>query len=179
MARVAPKHVFADMTHRDAPMTSEDIEAELRERGIPVEMLQSLLKAPVELDWDEDPDPYHLMKDVAPENGTELDVLAKLPAAEQRSLAEAAKRGEKVSAITARSYAKLQQANAELQIELHDVKRRAADGDLFDLENDCVETIAGTIIEKVGIDKAVEIACAILNSPEHDEQERAEREQEL
>jgi hypothetical protein len=76
-------------------------------------------------------------------------------------------------------YAKLQQANAELQIELHDVKRRAADGDLFDLKNDCVETIAGTIIEKVGIDKAVKIAHAILNSPEHDEQERAEREQEL
>jgi hypothetical protein len=36
------------------------------------------------------------------DNGTELDALAKLPAAEQRSLAEAAKRGEKVSAITAR-----------------------------------------------------------------------------
>jgi hypothetical protein len=76
-------------------------------------------------------------------------------------------------------YAKLQQANAELQIELHDVKRRAADGDLFDLKNDGVETIAGTIIEKVGIDKAVKIARAILNSPEHDERERAEREQEL
>jgi len=76
-------------------------------------------------------------------------------------------------------YAKLQQANAELQIELHDVKRRAADGDLFDLKNESVETIAGTIIEKVGIDKAVKIARAILNSPEHDEGERAEREQEL
>jgi hypothetical protein len=34
------------------------------------------------------------------DNGTELDALAKLPAAEQRSLAEAARRGEKVSAIT-------------------------------------------------------------------------------
>ncbi len=76
-------------------------------------------------------------------------------------------------------YAKLQQANAELQIELHDVKRRAADGDRFDLKNESVETIAGTIIEKVGIDKAVKIARAILNSPEHDERERAEREQEL
>ena len=32
-----------------------------------------------------------------------LDALAKLPAAEQRSLAEAAKRGGKVSAITAHS----------------------------------------------------------------------------
>jgi len=37
------------------------------------------------------------------DNGTELDALAKLPAAEQRSLAEAAKRGETVSAITAHS----------------------------------------------------------------------------
>ena len=37
------------------------------------------------------------------DNGTELDALAKLPAAEQRSLAEAAKRGEKVSANTTRS----------------------------------------------------------------------------
>ena len=32
-----------------------------------MELLDSLLKAPVELDWDEDPDPYHLMKDVTPE----------------------------------------------------------------------------------------------------------------
>jgi hypothetical protein len=72
MARVAPKHIFADVTHEDAVMTSEEVEAELRERGIPVEMLQSLLKAPVELDWDEDPDPYHLMKEVTPAstNGT-------------------------------------------------------------------------------------------------------------
>ena len=37
------------------------------------------------------------------DNGTELDALAKLPAPEQRSLAEAARRGEKVSAITALS----------------------------------------------------------------------------
>jgi hypothetical protein len=66
-------------------------------------------------------------------------------------------------------YARLQQANAELQIELYEVKRRAADGDLFDLENDRIETIAGTIIEKVGIDKAVKIARAILNSPERNE----------
>lgn len=37
------------------------------------------------------------------DSGTELDAMAKLPVAEQRSLAEAAKRGETVSAITARS----------------------------------------------------------------------------
>jgi hypothetical protein len=59
------------------------------------------------------------------------------------------------------------------------LKQRAAGGDLVDPKNDSVETIAGTIIEKVGIDKAVKIARAILNSPEHDERERAEREQEL
>jgi hypothetical protein len=37
------------------------------------------------------------------DNGTELDALAKLPAAEQRRLAEAAKRREKVTAITPHS----------------------------------------------------------------------------
>ena len=73
-------------------------------------------------------------------------------------------------------YAKLAQANAELQIELHDLKQRAAHGDPFDLKNDRVETIAGTIIDMVGIDKAVKIAHAILNSPQHQERERAERE---
>jgi hypothetical protein len=75
-------------------------------------------------------------------------------------------------------YAKLQQANAELQIELYDLKQRTADGDLLDLKNDSAETIAGTIIEKAGIDKAVTVARAILNSPEHNERERTEREQE-
>ena len=38
--------------------------------------------------------------DTSLDNGAELDALAKLPEAEQRSLAEAAKRGEQVSAIT-------------------------------------------------------------------------------
>jgi hypothetical protein len=76
-------------------------------------------------------------------------------------------------------YAKLQRANAELQIELHDLKQRAAGGDLVDPKNDSVETIAGTIIEKVGIDKAVKIARAILNSLEHDERELVERTEDL
>jgi ParB-like chromosome segregation protein Spo0J len=40
---------------------------------------------------------------VLPGKAREIDALAKLPAAEQRSLAEAATRGEKVSAITAHS----------------------------------------------------------------------------
>ena len=71
MARVAPKHVFADVTH-NTPMTREEVEAELRERGFPVELLDSLLAAPEELDDDEDPDPYGLLKDVTPAstNGT-------------------------------------------------------------------------------------------------------------
>jgi hypothetical protein len=66
MARLAPKQVFADVTHHDAVMTREEVEAEMRERGIPVELLNSIMKAPVELDWDEDPDPYGLMKNVTP-----------------------------------------------------------------------------------------------------------------
>jgi hypothetical protein len=68
------------------------------------------------------------------------------------------------------------QANTELQIELHELKQRAAHGDPFDLRNDSVETIAGMIIDKVGIDKAVKVARAILNSPQHDERGRAVRE---
>ena len=64
-------------------------------------------------------------------------------------------------------YAKLVQANIGLQIELHELKQRATHGDPFDLQNDSVETIAVTII-----DKAVKVARAILNSPQHDERER-------
>jgi hypothetical protein len=73
-------------------------------------------------------------------------------------------------------YRKLAQANAELQTELHDLKPRVSHGDPYGLKNDSVETIARTIIDKVGIDKAVKIARAILNSPQHDEWKRAERE---
>jgi hypothetical protein len=50
-----------------------------------------------------DPQALHDLADTCLDNGTELDALAKLPAAEQRRLAEAAKRGEKVSAISARN----------------------------------------------------------------------------
>jgi hypothetical protein len=56
MARVAPKHVFADVTHPSA-LTSAEIEAELRERGLPMELLPFLLNVPEDeaLDADEDP----------------------------------------------------------------------------------------------------------------------------
>jgi hypothetical protein len=43
MARVAPKHVFADVTHHNDALTEAEIEAELRERGLPLELLPMLL----------------------------------------------------------------------------------------------------------------------------------------
>jgi hypothetical protein len=67
MAHVAPKQVFADVTHHENSMTDTEIEAEMRERGLPVDLLPFLLKLPVDeaLQLDEDPDPYHL-KDRTP-----------------------------------------------------------------------------------------------------------------
>jgi hypothetical protein len=42
MARVAPKHVFADVTHHDdGLLTGAEVEAELIERGLPLDLLQS------------------------------------------------------------------------------------------------------------------------------------------
>jgi hypothetical protein len=56
MARVAPKQVFA------AALTSAEVEAELRDCGLPVQLLDSLPALPDELDDDEDPDPCGMMK---------------------------------------------------------------------------------------------------------------------
>jgi len=39
--------------------------AELKERGLPIELLEHLRKAPEILDDDENPDPYGLLKDVS------------------------------------------------------------------------------------------------------------------
>jgi hypothetical protein len=57
MARVAPKHVFADVTHPNGALTSAEIEAELRERGLPMDLLPFLLNVPEDeaLDAGEDP----------------------------------------------------------------------------------------------------------------------------
>jgi hypothetical protein len=44
MGRVAPKQVYAEVTHHDGSMTDTEIEAELRERGLPVDLLPFLLK---------------------------------------------------------------------------------------------------------------------------------------
>jgi hypothetical protein len=54
MARVAPKQVFADVTH--SVLTRAETEAQLEERGLPVELLEHLRKAPVVLDDDENED---------------------------------------------------------------------------------------------------------------------------
>jgi hypothetical protein len=48
------------------------------------------------------------------DTGAEIDALAKLPVEKQRSLAEAAKRGEKVSAISARSACGPEASKADL-----------------------------------------------------------------
>jgi hypothetical protein len=68
MAHVAPKQVYADVTHHDGSMTDTEIEAELRERGLPTDLLPFLLKLPVDeaLQDGEESDPYHL-KDITPE----------------------------------------------------------------------------------------------------------------
>jgi hypothetical protein len=63
MSRIAPKHVIANVTH--SIMTREETDAELRDLGLPVELLEHLRIAPEELDFDEDDDPYGLMKDTS------------------------------------------------------------------------------------------------------------------
>jgi hypothetical protein len=62
MARIAPKHVIANVTR--SIMTQAETEAELRERGLPVELLEHLRIAPVVLDLDEDEDSYGLNGDI-------------------------------------------------------------------------------------------------------------------
>jgi hypothetical protein len=68
MARGAPKHVFADVAHHNCAMTAAEIEAELKERGLPTDLLPFLLNVPEdeELDFDENPDPFNRMKDATP-----------------------------------------------------------------------------------------------------------------
>jgi hypothetical protein len=66
------------VTHHDDSMTAAELEAELIERGLPLDLLPMLLKYPEDdrLDPNEDPDPYHTMKDVTPRrtNGSESPV---------------------------------------------------------------------------------------------------------
>jgi hypothetical protein len=66
MTHGIPKQVHATMTHRAATRTVEEIDAELRERGLPVELLEHLRMMPDVLQEGEDPD-YGLLKDVTPD----------------------------------------------------------------------------------------------------------------
>jgi hypothetical protein len=65
MSRGIPKQVYANVTHK-VIRTPQEIDAELRERGLPVELLEHLRMMPDVLQQDEDPDPYGLLKDVTP-----------------------------------------------------------------------------------------------------------------
>ena len=67
MARVAPKHVIAQVQH--SIMTREETDAELKDLGLPPELIEHLRVAPQELDYDEDPDPYKMV-DVTPSDDT-------------------------------------------------------------------------------------------------------------
>jgi hypothetical protein len=42
-----------------------EIEAQLKELGLPLGLIEHMQTAPAPLDLDEDPDPYGLMKDVS------------------------------------------------------------------------------------------------------------------
>ena len=64
LARILPYYVnVVDPVGKDI-MSYEDTLAELRERGMPPELIDHLRLAPEVLDPDEDPDPYGLMKRV-------------------------------------------------------------------------------------------------------------------
>jgi hypothetical protein len=66
MSHGIPKQVHANVTPNVA-RTVEEIDAELRERGLPVELLEHLRMMPDVLQEGEDPDPYGLLKDVTPD----------------------------------------------------------------------------------------------------------------
>jgi hypothetical protein len=67
MSRIAPKHVIAQVTH--SIMTREETDAELKDLGLPSELIEHLRLAQQELDYDEDPDPYKMV-DVTPSDDT-------------------------------------------------------------------------------------------------------------
>jgi hypothetical protein len=64
MARILPFYVSTELPRQI--LTREETLSELRERGLPIELLEHLRRAPEILDDGENPDPYH-MHDVTPE----------------------------------------------------------------------------------------------------------------
>jgi hypothetical protein len=65
LARILPYYVNTTEPVGPATLTHEEMLAQLRERGLPLEVIEHLRKAPEILDPGEDPDPYGLMKDIS------------------------------------------------------------------------------------------------------------------
>ena len=106
LARILPYYVSTELP--EDILSHEETLAELKARCLSIELIQYLRKAPTRLDDDEEEDPWGLRK-----KGVTLDMK---PEAEQRSLAEAAKRGERVSAITARSARDTSDGTEEIEL---------------------------------------------------------------
>jgi hypothetical protein len=64
LARILPYYVIPDVQEKTI-LTHEETMAQLRDRGLPEELIDYLRKAPDELQVGEDPDPYH-MRDITP-----------------------------------------------------------------------------------------------------------------
>jgi hypothetical protein len=64
LARILPYYITSDVMPHVA--SRAEIEAEFKEFGLPMGLIEHLQKAPAPLDFDEDPDPWGLAKDVAP-----------------------------------------------------------------------------------------------------------------
>ena len=64
MARILPYYVNTNEPVGPTTVSREEMLAQLRERGLPLELIEHLRKAPEILDPGEDPDPYGLMKDI-------------------------------------------------------------------------------------------------------------------
>jgi hypothetical protein len=56
LLRVMPYYIASDITHRI--MTTEQVEAEFKRVGLPMDIIKRLQRAPARLDDDEDTDPY-------------------------------------------------------------------------------------------------------------------------
>jgi hypothetical protein len=63
-----PLYVTPEVPEDDT-LSREETLAQLRQRGLPEELITYLRKAPEVLDDGEDPDPYH-MRDVTPDGTT-------------------------------------------------------------------------------------------------------------
>jgi hypothetical protein len=65
LARILPYYVNTAEPVGPAILSHEEMLVQLRERGLPLEVIEHLRKAPEILDPGEDPDPYGMMKDIS------------------------------------------------------------------------------------------------------------------